>query len=276
MPGRLSGVVPSPQSRAMLETVPSGSVAVNATATFWPALAGVGETLVTDTAGGLSLMVSVAVPEPAPALLAAVTVIVNVSDLRLPVFAYTCVSEAAVPGRLSGADPSPQSTVTPVTVAVLETAKVTVTVSPVLAEFGVGVLTETVGAPTGIWIVIGAVAWPRLPALSVAVTVIAKEPAVAYEWASVVAVPARLSGAVPSPQSTLTVVTVPSGSAAEKVRVTVAPVWAGFGITLVIVIVGTLSFTASVVVPEPGPALFVAVTVSVNTSDLAFPVDAYM
>ena len=92
---------------------------------------------------------------------------------------------------------------------------------------------------------------------------------------SVVAVPARLSGAVPSRQSTLMVMTVPSGSAAEKVTVIVAPVWAGFGMTLVIVTVGTLSFTSSVVVPEPGPAMFVAATVRVNTSDFAFPVDAY-
>jgi len=43
--------------------------------------------------------------------------------------------------------PSPQATVIPVTVVVLETEKVTVTIWPVLAGFGVGLLTVTVGAP---------------------------------------------------------------------------------------------------------------------------------
>jgi hypothetical protein len=37
--------------------------------------------------------------------------------------------------------------------------------------------------------------------------------------------------------------------------------------------VGGLSFTTSVVVPEPGPALFVAVTVMVKVCDFAVPVD---
>jgi hypothetical protein len=57
---------------------------------------------------------------------------------------------------------------------------------------------------------------------------------------------------------------VPSGSVAEKVTVTVAPVFAGLGETLDTVIAGALSFTVSVVVPEPGPALLVAVTVIVK------------
>jgi hypothetical protein len=39
---------------------------------------------------------------------------------------------------------------------------------------------------------------------------------------------------------------------------------------------GGLSFTVSVVVPDPGPALFVAVTVMVNVCDFAEPVEVYM
>lgn len=59
------------------------------------------------------------------------------------------MSEVAVPARLSGAVPSPQSTVIPVTVAVLETVKVTVTIWPVLAGSGDGLFTATTGAVTG-------------------------------------------------------------------------------------------------------------------------------
>lgn len=66
-----------------------------------------------------------------------------------PVLAYTCMSDVAVPARASGVEPSPQSTVIPVTVAVLETVKVTVTVAPVFAGFGVGAFTMTVGAWVG-------------------------------------------------------------------------------------------------------------------------------
>ena len=58
------------------------------------------------------------------------------------------MSDVAVPARTSGVEPSPQSTVIPVTVAVLDTVKVTVTVAPVFAGFGVGLLTVTVGMPT--------------------------------------------------------------------------------------------------------------------------------
>jgi len=58
------------------------------------------------------------------------------------------VSEVEVPDRVSGDVPSPQSTVIPVIVAVLEAVKVTVTVCPVVAGFGVGLLTVTVGTPT--------------------------------------------------------------------------------------------------------------------------------
>ena len=63
-----------------------------------------------------------------------------------------------------------------VTVTLLETVKVTVTVCPVLAGFGVGLFTVTVGTPT--WLtVIDPVPRPVEPLLSVAVTVIVKEPA---------------------------------------------------------------------------------------------------
>ena len=87
------------------------------------------------------------------------------------------MAEVAVTARLSGAVPSPQSTARTVTVAVLETVKVTVTVSPVFAGFGVGLLTVTVGTPTGVWTIIDAVPCPMFPLLSVAVTVIVKLPA---------------------------------------------------------------------------------------------------
>ncbi len=85
--------------------------------------------------------------------------------------------------------------------------------------------------------------------------------------------PGRLSGVVVSPQLTVKEAMVPSGSAAEKVTVTVAPVFAALGETLETVTVGGLSFTVSVVVPEPGPALFVAVTVIVKVCDFAAPVE---
>ena len=57
------------------------------------------------------------------------------------------MSDVAVPARLSTAVPSPQLTVIPVTVALLVTVNVTVTVSPVLAGFGVGEFTWTTGTP---------------------------------------------------------------------------------------------------------------------------------
>ncbi len=84
----------------------------------------------------------------------------------------------------------------------------------------------------------------------------------------------RLSGEVPSPQLTLNDAIVPSGSVAENVMVTTWPVLAGLGETLLMVTVGDLSFTVSVVVPEPGPTLFVAVTVIVNALLVVLPVEA--
>lgn len=56
-----------------------------------------------------------------------------------------CESAVAVPASVSGGVPSPQFTVTPVTVDELVTVKLRVTEVPVLAGFGVGLLTVTVG-----------------------------------------------------------------------------------------------------------------------------------
>ena len=85
------------------------------------------------------------------------------------------VSDVAVPTSVLIV-PSPQFTVIPVTVTVLVTVNVAVTVAPVSAGFGVGALTATVGMPTGTLTVIDPVPWPVEPLLSVAVTVIVKEP----------------------------------------------------------------------------------------------------
>jgi len=82
---------------------------------------------------------------------------------------------------------------------------------------------------------------------------------------STVAPPARLSTGLPSPQFTLTPVTVPSGSAAEKVKVTDCPVLAGLGETLLIPTNGGRSLTVSETVLDPVlPLLSAAVTVIVN------------
>jgi len=58
--------------------------------------------------------------------------------------------------------------------------------------------------------------------------------------------------------------TVPSLSAAEKETVTTCPVFEGLGMSEDIETAGGRSFTVSVVVPEPGPAEFVPVTIIVN------------
>jgi hypothetical protein len=78
VPGKLDGVVPSPQSTLMDETVPSGSKEVNPTVTTDAVGAGLGATLLIVMVGGRSLMVSEVVPELAPAPLLAVIVIANV------------------------------------------------------------------------------------------------------------------------------------------------------------------------------------------------------
>ena len=87
------------------------------------------------------------------------------------------------------------------------------------------------------------------------------------------AVAGRTSADAPSPQLTDNDEIAPSASPAWKVRFTIWPVFTGL-VELETVMVGGLSFTVSVVVPEPGPAAFVAVTVIVNVSDFAFPVEA--
>jgi hypothetical protein len=80
-----------------------------------------------------------------------------------------------------------------------------------------------------------------------------------------------LSGVELSPQFTVNELTVPSGSVPENVAVTVDVVLAGLGAMLLSVTIGGRSFTVSVVVPEPGPALLAAVTVIVKVCDLAKP-----
>lgn len=62
------------------------------------------------------------------------------------------VSVVAFDPRLSSAVPSPQLTVIPVTFVELDTVNVTVTVAAVVAGFGVGALTATVGT-VGVWTV---------------------------------------------------------------------------------------------------------------------------
>lgn len=85
VPGKMLGVVPSPQLTDIEETVPSGSAAVNVAATCCPVRAGFGETFVTVTVGTLSLIVSVVCPAPGPALFVAVTTIVKICDFEAPV-----------------------------------------------------------------------------------------------------------------------------------------------------------------------------------------------
>ena len=58
-----------------------------------------------------------------------------------------------------------------------------------------------------------------------------------------------------------------------KLTVTDWPTHGDVGATEDIVTTGGRSFTTSVVVPDPGPALFVAVTVIVNVCDFSAPVD---
>ena len=82
---------------------------------------------------------------------------------------------------------------------------------------------------------------------------------------SLVAVPAKVSAGVLSPQLTVIEEIVPSGSLAVNVMVTSCPVFAGLGETFATVTTGTRSLIVSVVCPDPGPALFVAVTMIVKT-----------
>ena len=67
--------------------VPSGSELADASKlTVWPAY-GLEGLNVKDATGGLSFTVSMVVPDPGPALLVAVTVIVKTCDLVAPVLA---------------------------------------------------------------------------------------------------------------------------------------------------------------------------------------------
>ncbi len=93
-------------------------------------------------------------------------------------------------------------------------------------------------------------------------------------WVSEVAVPARVSGAVPSPQLTVKEAMVPSGSVAEKVTVIKVPVVAVAGVTELTVTVGGLSVIVTEPVAEPvEPLLSVAVTVMVKTLLVTAPVE---
>ena len=87
------------------------------------------------------------------------------------------MSDVALPGRLSGVVPSPQLTVIPVTVRVLAVLNVIVTVCPVVAGFGVGLLRVMVGTHPARTVVTEPLAWPVEPLLSVAVMVNVNEPA---------------------------------------------------------------------------------------------------
>ena len=89
VPVRISGVEPSPQLTVMDDIVPSISVAVKVTVTSCPVLAGLGETLVSATTGGLSLTVSDVTAEPVePLLSVTVMVIVKLWLGKAPVEAY--------------------------------------------------------------------------------------------------------------------------------------------------------------------------------------------
>ena len=76
---------PSPQLTVIEDRMPSGSLAVKDMLTVWFVLAGVGETLVSVSVGGLSVTVSDTVADPCPAPLVAVTLMVNACDWELPV-----------------------------------------------------------------------------------------------------------------------------------------------------------------------------------------------
>ena len=118
-------------------------------------------------------------------------------------------------------------------------------------------------------------AWPVEPLLSVQAIVIVKLLPEVYVCVSVAAVPARTSGADPSPQLTEMDEIVPSTSLAVNVTVTICPVLAGFGETFVKVAVGGLSLTVSVAPAElVEPPLSVAVRVMVKLWLAETPVEA--
>lgn len=79
---------------------------------------------------------------------------------------------------------------------------------------------------------------------------------------------------VPSPKFQAKLTTAPSGSVlADASKLTVCPALGLVGANVKDA-TGARSFIVSVVVPAPGPALLVAVTVIVKVCDFAVPVDA--
>ena len=89
-----------------------------------------------------------------------------------------CVSDVADPARLSVV-PSPQLTVTPDTLVLLDTVKVTVTACPVLTGLGETLLIVTTGAK-GAFTLSEIVPVLLEPLLSVAVTEMMQLPPEAY------------------------------------------------------------------------------------------------
>ena len=85
MPAKLWVGVPSPQFTPIDEIEPSISLSVKDTVTSCRVFAGFGDTLLMVTVGGWSFIVSDEVPDPGPASLVPVTVIVKICDLTLPV-----------------------------------------------------------------------------------------------------------------------------------------------------------------------------------------------
>jgi hypothetical protein len=234
---------------------------------------GVGLFTLTEGGGAGGWIVTDPVPCPVEPLLSVAVIVI----MNLLAEVYVCVSDVAVPARTSGADVSPQLRVMDDIVPSASLAtNVTVTSCPVLAGFGETFVTVATG---GLSLIVS-VATAELvePLLSVAVTVIVKlllaeVPVEAYVWVSLVAVPGRLSMAVPSPQFTVIPETVPSASVAVKVAVMIEPVLAGFGATPVMVTVGPRSLTVSCVDAEPVPTELVAETVIVKICDLELPVE---
>jgi hypothetical protein len=172
VPARLAGVVASPQSTAIVETVPSESDVENVRVTDCPVSAGFGDELVMLTVGDLSFTVTEDEADPVePPLSVAVITIVNDCDLVLPVFAKLCVADVEVPGRLMIA-PSPQAIVKEETVpSGSVAAKLTVTGAPVRTGFGETLLIVMVGARS---LTVSDVEPEPDPALFVAVTTIVK------------------------------------------------------------------------------------------------------
>ncbi len=138
-----------------------------------------GDTLSSKSKGAVGeVTVNLVVAEPfEPLLSVAVIVMVKVWDNIPPVLSYLWVSEVAVPGRLSGVDPSPQWTEKPAIVPVPPgsgsvAVKDTVTGWPVVAGFGERLVMVMVGGKsliiTGLW------SEPIRFIMSVAVTVIVK------------------------------------------------------------------------------------------------------